>query len=59
MSFPKRVDPSDLLRALAAGDLKAASSIGCSLTRNTFACMRRDLSPAVSMAIRDLKRRGQ
>lgn len=59
MSFPKRIDCSDLLRALAAGDIKAASSISCSLTRNTYACLKRDLSPAISMAFRDLKRRCQ
>lgn len=59
MSIPKRIDCSDLLRALAAGDLKTASSIGCSLTRNTYACLKRDLSPAVVMTFRDIKRRVQ
>lgn len=57
MPCPKRIDCSDLLRALAAGDVKAASAIGCSLTRNTIACLKRDMSPAISMALRDVKRR--
>lgn len=58
MSIPKRVDSSDLLRALANGELKAASAIGCSLTLNAVASLKRDLSPAISMALKDLKRRG-
>ncbi len=57
MSYPKRIDSSDLLRAVANNQMKIAVAIGHSLTLNAFASLKRDLSPAVSMAIKDLKRR--
>ena len=57
MSYRKRIDSSDLLRDVANNQMKIAVAIGHSLTLNAFASLKRDLSPAVSMAIKDLKRR--
>jgi hypothetical protein len=59
MHPPKVIDITDLVNAIAAGELKQAATIVGSLSSNTVARLQRDMSPTVSMLVRRATSRGR
>jgi len=53
MPHPKVIDINDLVTAIAAGQLKQATTVAGSLTGNAMARLRRDISPTLSTFIRN------
>jgi hypothetical protein len=59
MHHVKVIDFNDLVNAIAARQLKQATTVASSLARNTMARLRRDMSPTVSTVIRRATSRGR
>ena len=59
MHYVKVIDINDLVTAIAAGQLKQATTVAGSLTGNTMARLRRDIAPSLSTLIRRATVRGR
>ena len=53
MHYVKVIDINDLVTAIAAGQLKQATTVAGSLTSNKLARLRRDISPTLSTLLRN------